>query len=373
MSFSLIRPAGFITGTRLLASELQTWQTDFVNAIDGAGGGSYTLTAGLSISGDVVTLEDLTVTADVTLGTSGTDTLTVNSAATFNDDVTLGSGPTDALTVAATSTFTGSAEFQALTTISGNLSCTGAAIGIGDSDSDVMTVTATANFLNGVTLGSSGSDSLTINAASTIAGSATFNSTVETNSNIDFKGTTALYDVALYYRDNSDSTYLKLLDSDTSDDIEFGNAANDIYVLANGMIAPYSDDTISCGGASNKFTAVYATNGTIQTSDETLKSEFSDVPDVLLDAWDNRSPGLYRWLHGNEKTHAGWGAQSLAAAFTEAGLEPKQFGLFDVYEANGETRWGLNYSECQAIENLSLRRKIAMLEDRLSDLESKLA
>lgn len=57
------KPSGFNPGQRLLASELNTMQDEYVKAIDGYGGGTYSLSSALNIDGNV-TLDILRTTSD---------------------------------------------------------------------------------------------------------------------------------------------------------------------------------------------------------------------------------------------------------------------------------------------------------------------
>jgi hypothetical protein len=117
---------------------MNSFGTQIIRALDGTGGGSYTLAAPLSIDGDTVTIETLeasnismldalgtlTVYAsvglknDVAIGTISADTLSVASTATFsapvsfNGDVNLGNAGTDLSTLAGILGFTGTGRVQ---------------------------------------------------------------------------------------------------------------------------------------------------------------------------------------------------------------------------------------------------------------------
>ena len=54
MTLTRAKPAGFSPGTRLLASELNTIQDEYIKAVDGYGGGTYSLTAPLVLSGNIL-------------------------------------------------------------------------------------------------------------------------------------------------------------------------------------------------------------------------------------------------------------------------------------------------------------------------------
>lgn len=70
-------PGGFTNGTKLDESELDHLQDELIKAVDGSGGGSYTLTDALTIGGDTVTIEDLEV--DGSFGATTASSIVLNS------------------------------------------------------------------------------------------------------------------------------------------------------------------------------------------------------------------------------------------------------------------------------------------------------
>ena len=123
-----------------------------------------------------------------------------------------------------------------------------------------------------------------------------------------------------------------------------------------------ADNSISLGLSSHRFTAVYAVNGTIQTSDRNEKQDIEELSDaeqrVAVAA-----KGLlrkYRWKSAVEekgddaRIHFGIIAQDLQDAFTAEGLDAARYGMFcsDTWtdEETGEerTRLGVRYSELLA-------------------------
>jgi hypothetical protein len=85
-----------------------------------------------------------------------------------------------------------------------------------------------------------------------------------------------------------------------------------------GEISPSATNTYSLGDASLLFTAVYATNGTIQTSDVRKKREITDS-DLGLDFINSLRPVSYRWKAGPDNDlHYGLIAQETEKAVDEA-------------------------------------------------------
>jgi hypothetical protein len=96
------------------------------------------------------------------------------------------------------------------------------------------------------------------------------------------------------------------------------------------------DNDVDLGQSSNRFDDVYATNGTIQTSDRNLKQDIEELSDaekrVAVAA-----KGLlrkFRWIDAvaekgdNARIHFGIIAQDLEDAFTAEGLDAGRYAMF---------------------------------------------
>lgn len=125
---SFINPAplsGYTTGDLISEDQINYWCGVLPDAIDGAQGGTYTLSNPLVINGDDLTIgEDLDVLGDTTLVAMTANTANIlsdaavagalnangpfvaNSTATFNGNVVLGNTSSDTVTIAATPTLT---------------------------------------------------------------------------------------------------------------------------------------------------------------------------------------------------------------------------------------------------------------------------
>ena len=80
--------AGTLNTLALFTSAVALGDSTIVRS--GAGATSlYTFGGGTAINNTSVTTEDLTTTGNTILGNAGTDTLTVNAAATFTDNITM--------------------------------------------------------------------------------------------------------------------------------------------------------------------------------------------------------------------------------------------------------------------------------------------
>jgi len=146
-----------------------------------------------------------------------------------------------------------------------------------------------------------------------------------------------------------------------------GETAHSGFRFGGNQIVPFrdgadTDDTTDLGASSVRFDDVYATNGTIQTSDQNEKQDIAELTDaeqrVAVAA-----KGLlrkFRWKDavaekGNEaRTHFGIIAQDLQAAFAAEGLDAGDYAMFisstwtDEDTGEERTRMGVRYSELLA-------------------------
>lgn len=159
-----------------------------------------------------------------------------------------------------------------------------------------------------------------------------------------------------------------------------GNS-NTQFVIGGGLGAVRGGNTnvTSMGNSGYVWTAVYATNGTIQTSGVEAKDEVEDS-DLGLDFITTLRPVSYRWKDGPDthRRHHGLVAQELLEALggrAFGGLyEPED----DVDPDTGETSpgtWGICYAELvpvliRAIQELRAETQVALL--RMGALEDEI-
>ena len=74
-------------------------------------------------------------------------------------------------------------------------------------------------------------------------------------------------------------------------------SALQVVIATSGNMYPYTDNAISCGTAGNKWTSIWAVNGSIQTSDATQKTDIADT-DLGLDFITSLRPVSYKWKVG---------------------------------------------------------------------------
>lgn len=196
MSFSRIRaPGGWIAGSTITPTELETFDQNLSRALDGYAGGTYAPSSLLEIGGSGLKLSStgnqlsgtLTVLSGGLLAVNGGaafvavegSTFLVQSDATLQGNVALGiSGGTKTLTVHGAATFEKNVTVTQAATFNGAVSCTGN-VTLGDAAGDAVTINgnltvANAAALDGnVSIGSSSSNFCTVLAQTNFAAQAT--------------------------------------------------------------------------------------------------------------------------------------------------------------------------------------------------------
>jgi len=135
--------------------------------------------------------------------------------------------------------------------------------------------------------------------------------------------------VARNAANNADYT---ILTTTAGDNVSLGSSSNS-YVLsaANLGIAPSADNTQTCGQTAARWSAVWAVNGTIQTSDPTLKTDIKPVdPAQAVKLVQTLQPIRFKWKDGGggkpgKRQHWGWNAENVRTVFAAAG---EDFGGF---------------------------------------------
>jgi hypothetical protein len=124
---------------------------------------------------------------------------------------------------------------------------------------------------------------------------------------------------------------------------------------------PWSDNVLALGTSGSRYTVVYATTGTINTSDATEKQQVRELDDAERRTA-QRIKGLIRAFKWNEaveskgdgaRIHFGVMAQDVEAAFAAEGLDATKYGLFcrdtwDTLDGQPQTRLGVRYEELLA-------------------------
>lgn len=142
----------------------------------------------------------------------------------------------------------------------------------------------------------------------------------------------------------------------------------DDYVVSgiSGSFAPAGGSALYLGNASAKWKTVFATNGTINTSDRNQKHDIKPILEVYEKLFAKLEPVSYV-LNGGERTHIGFIAQDVEAAMEELELTNADFAGFCKDEVDGQTYYGLRYSEFIALNTHMIQK----LMKRVNELESR--
>jgi hypothetical protein len=134
------------------------------------------------------------------------------------------------------------------------------------------------------------------------------------------------------------------------------NATGDTnYNFESGQFSP--DDNVSnLGTPTRRWKEMFAVNGTINTSDERQKEQIESLS-ATEKAVGLACKGLvkkFKWKDAvlekgtDARIHVGVIAQEVQKAFTDAGLDADDYGLFTYDNVNGEDTFGIRYTELLA-------------------------
>ena len=141
-------------------------------------------------------------------------------------------------------------------------------------------------------------------------------------------------------------------------------------IIVNGNVFPSVDGTLapsgfSSGLSSNRWSIVWAANGTIQTSDIRAKQEIESLKYGLNEVM-KLNPISYRWKKKDEgKRKLGFSAQELNSIITEVVIEPE----------NKEELLGVKYAEIIPVLVNAIKEQQGIIEKNLAlvlEMESKI-
>ena len=180
-----------------------------------------------------------------------------------------------------------------------------------------------------------------------------------------------------------------------------------------------SDNLLDLGTSGNRFDDIFATNQTIQPSDQTMKQQIASLTDAEITAAKAISKlfKTFKWNDSVEtkgdaaRTHTGHIAQEVQSAMTDAGLDATKYAFWcsdtfwekdvevpaveadeengieakdaytrtDTYEtadvapegATERTRLGIRYPELLAFIGAATEQRLVDIETRLTALEAK--
>jgi hypothetical protein len=141
----------------------------------------------------------------------------------------------------------------------------------------------------------------------------------------------------------------------------------------NDSFSPLADDSNDLGRLNNRWDDIYATNGTIQTSDVSDKTSIEDT-DLGLNFVSQLNPRKYKLMNGeSNRTHYGLIAQEVKTVLDNNNISTSDFAPYiegEIFDTNnqgtGEYKTGLRYTEFISI----LIKAIQELEQRIEQLDN---
>ena len=157
------------------------------------------------------------------------------------------------------------------------------------------------------------------------------------------------------------------------------------------------DDGITLGNGSFRFSGIFATTGSVSTSDETEKQNIATLSSKELNVAKKLSAlfKTFKWKSAVEKKadkariHTGIIAQEVQKVLQDEGLDASNYAFWcsdtwwekdnETYDTKEEapngaterTRLGVRYNELLAFIGASTEQRLASMEARLTALESK--
>jgi hypothetical protein len=163
-------------------------------------------------------------------------------------------------------------------------------------------------------------------------------------------------------------------------------------------LAPNASGKLNLGAPANKWSQIYSTSGTINTSDRKEKKDIVDLDKNARDFIMSLKPVSYKFIDGKSgRTHYGMIAQDVEEELEDLGMTPMDFAGFckdqktesyevEVVEENGETHteirsrdvegeyvYGLRYEEFIApmIKTIQMQQKeIDSLKQEIAELKA---
>jgi len=207
--------------------------------------------------------------------------------------------------------------------------------------------------------------------------------------------------VATFVRKTSDGEIVSFR-KDTTTVGSIGNDGGDTITIGSGDVAlafqagadaviPWNtsgsvrDNAIDLGRSIARFDDIYATNGTIQTSDQNEKQQIAALTDAEMTAAKAISK-LFKTFKWNDsvaekgdaaRTHTGVIAQEVEQAMTDAGLNAGDYAFFissdwtDEETGEERNRKGIRYPQLMSFIGAATEQRLASIETRLDALEAE--
>ena len=165
------------------------------------------------------------------------------------------------------------------------------------------------------------------------------------------------------------------VNSDGNNNLMFAVNGSNYVGIDTVRMYPENDNNYDLGLSSSRYDDIFATNGTIQTSDENEKQDIASATAKELIVAKKLSAlfKTFRWKDkvgekgDKARTHTGIVAQEVQLAFKEEGLDASNYGLFtsDTWtndDGKEQTRLGVRYPELFSFIFSSIEARLTTLE-----------
>lgn len=155
---------------------------------------------------------------------------------------------------------------------------------------------------------------------------------------------------------------------------ELGNVSVGIQYANAGPFIP--NTSMDLGSTNKKWKVVYATTGTIQTSDKNQKKNIEEIDERYEKMFIRLEPVSYQFVvNESNRIHVGFVAQSVKNAMDEAGISSREFGgyieapVWKEDESGKELdevdhiEYGLRYGEFIALNTMMIQRLMKRIEE----------
>ena len=124
------------------------------------------------------------------------------------------------------------------------------------------------------------------------------------------------------------------------------------------LMYPYPNNTVLLGNSNYKWSDIYCSNNTIQTSDRNEKNSIEDLPDKYIALFDKLRPRRFKLNSGTSgRYHIGYIAQEVEEAMFELGIDSLEFaGLVKDKNTDGNDVYMLRYGEFDGIYAAKIKR-----------------
>ena len=168
----------------------------------------------------------------------------------------------------------------------------------------------------------------------------------------------------------------------------------DTAALLSDRYRPVGNDKLYLGDSSNKWKAVYAVNGSIQTSDRNQKKNITELDQRYIELFDKLIPVSFEFIDKeSDRVHIGFISQDVKAAMDEVGLTDVEFAGYcrdvltkwneetqmdePIFDGNGDPVYiySLRYSEFIALNSKIIqnnRQRISKQEQDINELREEL-